>query len=82
MNKRLLLLLFASTYVFNLYAAPVPPARNKDGRFLTAGGRVLGVTARGATIAEAVERAYAAADCIRFDGMHLRRDIAARALQP
>jgi phosphoribosylamine--glycine ligase len=53
---------------------------DEDGRFLTAGGRVLGVTARGATIAEAVERAYAAADCIRFDGMHLRRDIAARAL--
>jgi phosphoribosylamine--glycine ligase len=49
---------------------------------VTAGGRVLGVTARGATIAEAVERAYTAADCIRFDGMHLRRDIAARALTP
>jgi phosphoribosylamine--glycine ligase len=54
----------------------------EDGRFLTAGGRVLGVTARGATIAEAVARAYAAADCIRFEGMHLRRDIAARALKP
>jgi phosphoribosylamine--glycine ligase len=54
----------------------------EDGRFVTAGGRVLGVTARGATIAEAVERAYTAADCIRFDGMHLRRDIAARALTP
>jgi phosphoribosylamine--glycine ligase len=53
-----------------------------DGRFLTAGGRVLGVTARGATISEAVERAYAAADHVHFDGVHLRRDIAARALQP
>jgi phosphoribosylamine--glycine ligase len=55
---------------------------DERGRFLTAGGRVLGVTARGATIAEAVERVYAAADRIHFEGMHLRRDIAARALQP
>jgi len=52
-----------------------------DGHFLTAGGRVLGVTARGAAIEEAVLRAYAAADRIHFDGVHLRRDIAARALK-
>ena len=50
--------------------------------FETAGGRVLGVTARGASVAEARERAYAAADRIRFDGIHLRRDIAARATAP
>jgi len=54
--------------------------RGDDGRFYTAGGRVLGVTARDATIAGAVDRAYAAASKIRFEGMHLRRDIAARAL--
>ncbi len=48
--------------------------------FETAGGRVLNVTARGVSVAEARERAYAAADRIRFDGVHLRRDIAARAL--
>jgi phosphoribosylamine--glycine ligase len=48
---------------------------------VTSGGRVLGVTARGATIEAAVERAYSAADCIRFEGMHLRRDIAERALR-
>ncbi|MEE9607152.1 MAG: phosphoribosylamine--glycine ligase [Myxococcota bacterium] len=53
--------------------------RAADGSFATAGGRVLGVTARGPSVAEARERAYAAADRIRFDGMHLRRDIAARA---
>jgi phosphoribosylamine--glycine ligase len=55
-----------------------------DGRggFLTAGGRVLGVTARGATVREARERAYRAASRIRFRGMHYRRDIAARALRP
>jgi phosphoribosylamine--glycine ligase len=48
-------------------------------RFVTSGGRVLGVTARGATFAEARERAYAAADRIAFEGMQLRRDIGARA---
>jgi phosphoribosylamine--glycine ligase len=48
--------------------------------FVTNGGRVLGVTARGASLAGARERAYAAADRIAFDGMHLRRDIGARAL--
>ena len=54
--------------------------RNEDGLFETSGGRVLGVTARGSTVREAVDRAYAAADRIEFDGRHLRRDIAARAL--
>jgi phosphoribosylamine--glycine ligase len=48
--------------------------------FVTNGGRVLGVTARGASFAEARERAYEAADRIAFDGMHLRRDIGARTL--
>jgi phosphoribosylamine--glycine ligase len=54
--------------------------RGADGRFETAGGRVLGVTARGASVAVARERAYAAADRIRFEGRQLRRDIADRAL--
>jgi phosphoribosylamine--glycine ligase len=45
--------------------------------FVTAGGRVLGITARGATLDQARARAYAAADCVQFDGKHLRRDIAA-----
>ncbi len=59
-------------------------ATRGDGRggFVTAGGRVLGVTARGATVREARERAYAAADRVRFRGQHCRRDIAARALEP
>jgi phosphoribosylamine--glycine ligase len=56
--------------------------RDSAGRFVTAGGRVLGVTARGATLAEARQLAYAAADRIRFEGMHLRRDIAARGTLP
>jgi phosphoribosylamine--glycine ligase len=54
--------------------------RRPDGSFETAGGRVLGVTARGASVAEARERAYAAADRIQFEGRQLRRDIGARAL--
>ena len=44
---------------------------------VSAGGRVLGVTARGATVAEAQRRAYAACAQISFDAMQLRRDIAA-----
>ena len=52
----------------------------RDGQVVSAGGRVLGVTARGATIAEAQARAYQAAERIHFDGMQYRRDIAARAL--
>jgi len=48
--------------------------------YVTAGGRVLGVTARGPDVATATRRAYAAADRIHFEGKHMRRDIAARAL--
>jgi len=43
---------------------------------------VLGVSARGASLAEAQRRAYAACSQIRFEGMQLRRDIAGRALAP
>ena len=49
--------------------------------FETAGGRVLGITARGDSVAEACDRAYRAASKIAFAGCHFRRDIAARALQ-
>jgi phosphoribosylamine--glycine ligase len=48
--------------------------------FVTAGGRVLGVTALGATLAEARDRAYLAVGKIEFDGAQFRRDIAAKAL--
>ena len=50
-------------------------------RVVTDGGRVLGVTALGNGIAEAVSRAYEAVERIHFDGAHFRRDIAARALR-
>jgi phosphoribosylamine--glycine ligase len=54
-------------------------AREAGGDVVTAGGRVLNVTALGADPAAARAAAYAAADMISFDGMQLRRDIAARA---
>jgi phosphoribosylamine--glycine ligase len=56
--------------------------RREGAEIVTAGGRVLGVTARGATLAEAHARAYRAADLVTFEGRQLRRDIAARALGP
>ena len=52
----------------------------KEGRLVTAGGRVLGVTALGETMAAAIERAYEAVSKIHFDGMHFRRDIGRRAV--
>jgi phosphoribosylamine--glycine ligase len=54
--------------------------KKQDGVFVTAGGRVLGVTARGNDVAEAQRRAYAAVDELRFEGAQLRRDIASRAV--
>jgi phosphoribosylamine--glycine ligase len=48
--------------------------------FVTAGGRVLNVTALGGTPAEARDRVYAAVERIDFDGMQVRSDIAARAV--
>jgi phosphoribosylamine---glycine ligase len=51
----------------------------RNGDVVTAGGRVLNVTALGASPAEARDRAYAAANMISFDGMQMRTDIAERA---
>jgi len=51
-----------------------------DGRILTAGGRVLGVTALGATVRLSTDRAYEVCGKIHFDNAHYRRDIAWRAL--
>jgi phosphoribosylamine--glycine ligase len=53
----------------------------RDGIYYTAGGRVLGVTARARDLDMAVERAYEACAKIKFDGAHYRKDIAARALK-
>jgi phosphoribosylamine--glycine ligase len=54
--------------------------RQEGGRLVTAGGRVLGVTALGSTLAAARERAYAAVARIHFQDAHYRTDIAARGL--
>ncbi len=53
----------------------------RDGVYYTAGGRVLGVTARAANLETAVSRAYEACGKISFEGAHYRKDIAARALK-
>src|SRR5271169_762155 len=53
----------------------------RDGVYYTAGGRVLGVTARAADLKTAVGRAYEACGKISFDGAHYRKDIAGRALK-
>ena len=53
----------------------------RDREFYTAGGRVLGVTSRAATLQVAVDRAYEAVGKIQFDGAHYRTDIAVRALK-
>ncbi|MFP4588444.1 MAG: phosphoribosylamine--glycine ligase [Candidatus Acetothermia bacterium] len=50
--------------------------RYSEGNLYTAGGRVLGITARAETIPQARERAYDAVDKVRFKGMHYRTDIA------
>ncbi len=55
-------------------------AKQND-RWLTTGGRVLGVTARGKNIASAVDNVYSAVKKISWDGMHYRKDIAQRALK-
>lgn len=52
----------------------------KDGDVVTAGGRVLNVTATGDTLKQALDRAYAAVGRIKFDGMYFRSDIGAKAL--
>ena len=49
--------------------------RLEDGKFLTSGGRVLGVTAVGSDLSEALARSYAAAEKIVFEGVHYRKDV-------
>jgi phosphoribosylamine--glycine ligase len=55
-------------------------ALGPEGEIVTAGGRVLSVTALGADAADARARAYAAADMIEFQGRQMRRDIAERVV--
>ena len=55
-------------------------AKLADGKLLTAGGRVLGVTARAASLEDALSAAYEKVDKVHFDGAYYRHDIGARAL--
>ena len=57
------------------------PRRADDGALISAGGRVLSVTATGPDLAAAREAAYALVDTIRLDGSHHRTDIALAAVQ-
>jgi phosphoribosylamine--glycine ligase len=55
-------------------------AAMRDGQVVTNGGRVLGVTGLGASIAAAKLQAYTAVKCIRWDGAWCRKDISDKAL--
>jgi phosphoribosylamine---glycine ligase len=65
-----------STDVFIFHAG----TRRNNGRLITAGGRVLGITAIGDDLRSARDRAYEAISAIHFEGAHFRTDIAQRAL--
>jgi phosphoribosylamine--glycine ligase len=52
----------------------------QDGKIINNGGRVLGVTGLGTTVAEAIECAYSAVDRIDWKGVHFRKDIGKKAL--
>ena len=54
--------------------------RRENGQVLTNGGRVLGVTATGSTLRDALDKAYAGLACVRFDPMQYRTDIGAKGL--
>ena len=52
--------------------------KKTEAGYVTAGGRVLGVTALGGSLKAAVDSAYAAARKIHFDGVHMRSDIGSK----
>jgi len=52
-----------------------------DSDLLTSGGRVLGVTARGANLETSIRKAYQAVEKIHFEGMHYRKDIGVKGLR-
>ena len=58
----------------------MPGRDEQDGKIYTSGGRILNVTARGTTLSQALDRAYAAAEVIRFDGKDYRKDIGKKGL--
>ena len=67
--------------VFHAGTGCVSSACNAGPDVVTAGGRVLGVTALGDSIKFAIDKAYRAVDLIHFQGMHYRKDIGKKALK-
>ncbi|OGB90614.1 phosphoribosylamine--glycine ligase [candidate division WOR-1 bacterium RIFCSPHIGHO2_01_FULL_53_15] len=67
--------------VFHAGTGCVSSACNAGPDIVTAGGRVLGVTALGDSIKFAIDKAYRAVDLIHFQGMHYRKDIGKKALK-
>ncbi|MBU0678757.1 MAG: phosphoribosylamine--glycine ligase [Verrucomicrobia bacterium] len=55
--------------------------KTEEDSVVTSGGRVLGVTATGSDLAQAIDTAYKAVSIIQFDGAHYRKDIGAKALK-
>jgi len=55
--------------------------KKENGKVVTSGGRVLGVTGLGNSIKNAITRTYQAVEKIHFEGMHYRKDIGSRALK-
>lgn len=70
----------AANEVEGSYIFHAGTALDREGKTLTSGGRVLGVTARGKGIQVALERAYEAARRISWEGAYYRKDIGAKAL--
>ena len=64
----------------NVYHFHAGTKRLENGKTVTSGGRVLGVTATADTLYEAVSKAYRACEAISFENMHMRSDIGQRAL--
>ncbi len=62
----------------NIYVAG---AKLSDGKLLTAGGRVLGVTENAPTLAEAIEKSYKTVDLVHFENAYFRHDIGQKALR-
>ena len=62
----------------NIYVAG---AKLENGKLLTSGGRVLGVTAVGNTLKEAIENAYSDVELVHFDNKFYRKDIGKKAME-
>jgi phosphoribosylamine--glycine ligase len=71
----------ANAMVFHAGTVTPPPGQGGKGEVLSAGGRVLCVTALGHTVKEAQKRAYEVADVIAFAGAQFRTDIGFRAIK-